>query len=345
MTLFILGLFKKVVLADGIAPLVSSIYDQAASGTTISFFPAWMAAVGFTLQIYFDFSGYTDMALGAARVFGIRLPPNFDSPLRASSIIEFWSRWHITLTRFLTAYIYNPLVLSLTRRRLARRRHTGGSNSVSRFVELLVFPTLLTMLISGAWHGAGFLFILWGAVHGVFIVVNHAWRQFGPRGNHVAYASISQPVGFALTAVCVAASMVIFRSTTMSTATELFQGMVGLHGVALPESLYDKLGPVTPLLQRAGITSGLSVNLPFTQMALWIVALGGIAFASPNTLQLLRVHEPALNWKADRSKSHESPYRVPAWQPSAVWAAAVSVVAALAILRLGGPSEFLYWQF
>ena len=122
LTLFAFGLFQKVFLADSIAPLVTPIYEQATSGTSIALLPAWIAAVGFTLQIYFDFSGYTDMALGIARLFGVRLPPNFNSPLRASSIIDFWLRWHMTLTRFLTAYIYNPLSLWLTRRRAASGR-------------------------------------------------------------------------------------------------------------------------------------------------------------------------------------------------------------------------------
>ncbi len=119
LTLLVFGLFKKVVLADNIAPLITPIYQHSAAGGQTPFLLAWLAAVGFTLQIYFDFSGYTDMALGLGRFFGIKLPPNFNSPLKASSIIDFWLRWHMTLTRFLTAYIYNPLVLSLTRRRAA----------------------------------------------------------------------------------------------------------------------------------------------------------------------------------------------------------------------------------
>ena len=120
LTLLLFGLFKKVVFADSIAQYVTPIYNHADAGGGTSFLLAWMAAIGFTLQIYFDFSGYTDMALGLARLFGIRLPQNFNSPLRASSIIDFWLRWHMTLTRFLTGYIYNPLLLWLTRRRLAR---------------------------------------------------------------------------------------------------------------------------------------------------------------------------------------------------------------------------------
>ena len=168
LTLLFFGLFKKVVLADHMATVVTPIYDQAVSGDKVSLLLAWTAAIGFTLQIYFDFSGYTDMALGAARFFGIRLPPNFNSPLKASSIIDFWLRWHMTLTRFLTAYIYNPLTLWLTRRRLAKGLpgFGGGNTTIGAFVYLLMFPLLLTMCVSGLWHGAGYGFIVWGFLHG-----------------------------------------------------------------------------------------------------------------------------------------------------------------------------------
>jgi alginate O-acetyltransferase complex protein AlgI len=342
LTLLIFGLCKKAFLADGIAPMVSQIFDQAAAGTTMSLLPAWMGAIGFTLQIYFDFSGYTDMALGSARIFGLRLPPNFDSPLRASSIIEFWSRWHMTLTRFLTAYIYNPLLLSLTRRRLAKGLSGYGARpSAGTFLELLAFPTLLTMLISGIWHGAGYLFILWGLLHGVYIVVNHAWRQVAGAlwGKRVGYVRLMQPLGIAVTVLCVVVSMVLFRSPTMGTATSLLQGMFGLHGVALPERIFSSLGPLARLAQRVGVTSGLGFDLAFVQLMVWIVLLAAIVFACPNTLRILSLYEPALGWK--------SPPRYPAvaWQPSLAWAVLISAVAVVTITRLGGPSEFLYWQF
>ncbi len=125
-SLFSFGLFKKVVLADPIATYVSPIYAATLAGGHPGLFASWMAALGFTLQVYFDFSGYTDMALGLAQFFGVRLPPNFNSPLQASNVVDFWLRWHMTLTRFLTAYIYNPLTLALTRRRAARGRPLLG---------------------------------------------------------------------------------------------------------------------------------------------------------------------------------------------------------------------------
>ena len=280
LTLLAFGLFKKVFLADNIALLVTPIYEQAKSGSHIALLPAWIAAVGFTLQIYFDFSGYTDMALGIARLFGVRLPPNFNSPLRASSIIDFWLRWHMTLTRFLTAYIYNPLTLWLTRRRAGRGLPGFAQRNMGprAFIEFLMFPILLTMLVSGIWHGAGYTFIVWGVLHGLFLVVNHAWRLVGPKlwRDKSRYARFMQPAGFIITFTCVTASMVIFRSANLKTAADLLQGLIGLHGL--------------------GLKSGIALK----KVALWIGAGAFIALACPNTLQILSRYEPALGWKPGR---------------------------------------------
>src|SRR5258708_5546095 len=257
LTLLLFGLFKKVVFADNIALFVTPIYEHSAAEGGTTFLRAWMAAIGFTLQVYFDFSGYSDMALGLARFFGIRLPQNFDSPLRASSIIDFWLRWHMTLTRFLTAYIYNPLTLWLTRRRLAKGlAGFGGRNTtVGAFAYLLMFPTLLTMFISGLWHGAGYGFVIWGLLHGVYLTINHAWRLVAPKlwPDRAGYARIMKPIGLVLTLVAVFASMVFFRSPTMSAAVDLVKGMIGLNGVSLPLSLYELLGPLAGWLRSMGV--------------------------------------------------------------------------------------------
>jgi alginate O-acetyltransferase complex protein AlgI len=324
LTLFGIGLFEKVFLADNLAQFVSPVYEQATSAASVALLPAWIAALGFTLQIYFDFCGYTDMALGIARLFGVRLPPNFNSPLRASSIIDFWLRWHMTLTRFLTAYIYNPLALWLTRRRAARtglalaRLNKGPGG----FVELLMFPTLLTMFISGMWHGAGYTFIVWGLLHGMYLTVNHAWRQLGPRlwRDKVRYERFMQPAGFLITFFSVVISMVIFRAATLTSAAHVLQGMLGLHGIGV----------------HSGV--GLKSVIP------WITACAMIALLCPNTLQILSRYEPALGWKQDPRRGPADRLRV-AWNPSLAWALAVSVVVTIGILNLGGHSEFLYWQF
>jgi alginate O-acetyltransferase complex protein AlgI len=350
LTLLSFGLFKKVVLADHIAAVVTPIYNQAASGAGVSLLLAWAAAIGFTLQIYFDFSGYTDMALGVARFFGVRLPQNFNSPLKASSIIDFWLRWHMTLTRFLTAYIYNPLTLSLTRRRLAKGRRglAGPSTTIGAFAYLLMFPLLLTMFLSGLWHGAGYGFVIWGLIHGFYLTINHAWRLIRPQlwPDRPSYERVMNPVGCLLTFIAVAVAMIFFRSPTITSAADLLKGLIGHNGVALPQAIYDHLGPLAGWLHRTGVASvapDLWSAKEFGAMVTWILVSMLIALAFPNTLQILARYEPALGVKPHTvdlaSKS------ISEWNASLPWAMGVSIVAAIAILSLSGPSEFLYWQF
>jgi alginate O-acetyltransferase complex protein AlgI len=348
LTLLSFGLFKKIVLADHIAPLVTPIYQQAASEGGTSFLMAWMAALGFTLQLYFDFSGYTDMALGLARFFGIRLPQNFNSPLRASSIIDFWLRWHMTLTRFLTAYIYNPLQLWLTRRRLAKglRGFSGPNTQLGAFLTLLMLPTILTMFVSGLWHGAGYGFIIWGLLHGLYLTINHGWRLVAARlwPNRESYVRVMKPVGWILTFISVTVSMVFFRSTTASSAVDIVKGLTGLHGVALPQALFDRSGQLGVALHRLGVTSVQSWTVhDFAQLAIWISVLMFIALVCPNTLEILSRYEPALGVKPQPTKLGIA--RVLEWNASLPWAIATAGIAAIAIVSIGGPSEFLYWQF
>jgi D-alanyl-lipoteichoic acid acyltransferase DltB (MBOAT superfamily) len=348
LSLFVFGLFKKVVLADGISEYVSPIYQLAGAGSEITFIPAWIAAVGFTLQIYFDFSGYSDMALGLARFFGVRLPANFDSPLKATNIIDFWLRWHMTLTRFLTAYLYNPLALWLTRRRMARGKPGLGSRapSLGAFFQVLAAPTLLTMFASGLWHGAGYLFILWGLLHGVYLSVNHAWRLFGPRiwVNKETYDRIMRPTGFVLTFLSVAVAMVLFRSANASAAKELLEGVVGLNGISLPQQILAQLGPLTGVVQSfVSASTNLSAQ-EFMSATAWLGVLLLIALLLPNTLQLMAHYEPALGVRSTPT-APPSLLRTLDWAPTVPWALAMSSLAVAAAMRLGGKSEFLYWQF
>jgi len=347
LTLLFSGLFKKVVFADHIALFVTPIYEHSAAGGGTSFLLAWMAAIGFTLQLYFDFSGYSDMALGLARFFGIRLPQNFDSPLRASSIIDFWLRWHMTLTRFLTAYIYNPLALWLTRRRLAKGQPGfGGRNTTAgAFVYLLMFPTIITMFVSGLWHGAGYGFIVWGLLHGFYLTINHGWRIVAARlwPDRPSYLRFMKPVGFVLTFVSVTTAMVFFRAPTMTSAVDLVKGIIGLNGIALPPALFDRLGPLAETLHGFGVVAESWSIQDFEKTAIWISILMFVALACPNTLQILARYEPALGVKSQSTKLAIG--RIVEWNASLPWAIAVSAVAAIAIVSIGGPSEFLYWQF
>jgi D-alanyl-lipoteichoic acid acyltransferase DltB (MBOAT superfamily) len=346
LTLFVIGLFKKVVLADGIAGYVTPVFAAAAAGETISLLPAWIAALGFTLQIYFDFSGYSDMALGLGRLFGVKLPVNFDSPLKATSIIDFWLRWHVTLTRFLTAYVYNPLVLWLTRRRLARQLPVlGGRNqSVGAFVQLLAAPTLLTMLLSGLWHGAGYFFLLWGLMHGVYLVINHAWRLTGPKLlRHEKYEQWMPSVGFVLTFLAVVIAMVVFRAPTLDAAVGVFEGMVGYNGLRLPSHVAERLAPLAAAVPSLVVAGG-ELERTLMPAVAWIGGLSLIALALPNSLQIMAHFEPATSYRA--RPSYLPLLRIESvWRPTLGWAAGVCALAVAVIMRLGGKSEFLYWQF
>jgi alginate O-acetyltransferase complex protein AlgI len=274
------------------------------------------------------------MALGLGRFFGIKLPPNFNSPLKASSIIDFWLNWHMTLTRFLTAYIYNPLVLWLTRRRIAKGRpgFSGRNPPLGAFVSLLMVPLITTMFIAGLWHGAGYGFIIFGLMHGVYFVINHGWRVYAAQRwrDRAAYTRVMKPVGWALTFVAVMTAMLFFRATTVRSAIDLVKGVFGLNGVALPHS-------------PAAIAATYGTDIKHA--AMWVAILLFIVLICPNTLQILAPYEPALGVKPASTAPIIGRLRIPAWGPSLPWAVAIAVVAAVAIFSIGGPSEFLYWQF
>jgi D-alanyl-lipoteichoic acid acyltransferase DltB (MBOAT superfamily) len=306
---------------------------------------SWLAAVGFTLQIYFDFSGYSDMACGAALFFGVRLPINFDSPLKATSIVDFWLRWHITLTRFLTAYVYNPMALALTRARAARRQpmlRARDSHPLA-FLHVLAFPTITTMLLSGIWHGAGYTFILWGLLHGVYLVVNHLWRQYGPRpANPTGQAGpVAQLAGFAVTFLAVVVAMVLFRAPDLAAAGNILGGMAGLNGIGLPGARFG-----------ASAMHLLDGSVPlhaFATAAATLLALLAIALLLPNSVQILSAYEPVLYTpKREATMPAVLPpalRRPLLWRPTVAWMVLFAAIAAVSMIRLTGMSEFLYWQF
>ncbi len=347
LTLFFLGLAKKLLLADPLSRMIAPLYSGAAANVPQSMTEAWIAALGFTLQIYFDFSGYTDMALGLARFFGIKLPVNFNSPLKATNIVDFWLRWHVSLTRFLTAYIYNPMTLTLTRRRMAKGKPIfGGRNTTfSAFVSLLAMPTILTMLVSGIWHGAGYTFILWGLLHGVFLTINHAWRLTRPRiwPDTKTYNRRAAPYGFLLTFLSVVFAMVLFRAPTAGSAWLLWKGMTGSYGMAVPAAVFSRIGSAGDWLMAIGIHPAWTSGALFMEATIRISVLLFIALVLPNTLEILAPFEPALGVKPARTQSRL--LRALAWKPSSAWAFGLACVTLAGILSLGELSEFLYWQF
>lgn len=228
--LFVLGLVKKVLLADELAPLVDQRFAAAAAGEALGAGDAWYAAGAYTLQLYFDFSAYSDMAIGLGLLFGFRLPLNFDNPYRALDIREFWRRWHITLSRFLRDYVYIPL---------------GGSCQPEPRVALAV---MVTMFLGGLWHGAGWTFVVWGLAHGAAIVASRGWHRTGAR--------LPAPLAWALTLAFVTAGWVLFRAEDFGVARAMFRAMAGAGGA--PTTLEDgdlALLAVGAVLALAGQTA------------------------------------------------------------------------------------------
>lgn len=227
LSLFSVGLFKKVAIADTFSAAASKGFDVVNS---LNLFAAWVTSLSFTMQLYFDFSGYTDMALGIALMFNIVLPRNFNSPYKALNIQDFWKRWHMTLSRFLKDYVYLPL---------------GGN----RKGNLLTYINLLTVFfIGGIWHGAGWTFIFWGCLNGAAIVIYKLWAKSGLKMNKV----LAWVITFNFTNIC----WVFFRAKSFTDAAKVLKGMVGLSGVVLPSILSDKLSA----LKQYGIEFGRMFN-------------------------------------------------------------------------------------
>ncbi|MGA3004286.1 MAG: MBOAT family O-acyltransferase [Acetobacteraceae bacterium] len=342
------GLCKKVILADGIANFVTPIFADAASGTPISFLVAWAGAVGFTLQMYFDFSGYSEMALGLARMVGIKLPMNFNSPLKALSVVDYWARWHITLTRFLTAGIYNPIAI-----RLARRRAAAGKpgNTWGAFCGVIALPTLVTMLLSGLWHGAGNQFLLFGLLHGVALVINHSWRLARPRfwPDTAHYQRRTRPIAWLLTFLLVTVALTWFHAASVAAGGNVVLGLAGLHGLVLPDRVATSVPGLAAALSRLGIRFTTDAMAGLGMLYGWIAVLLAIALLPPNTLEMLRAWQPAVTMPAVTPLG-----RLDLWRGLAsrlqfaltpLWAVATAVILTLGVLGVNRVSEFLYWQF
>ena len=324
LTMFAIGLCKKVVLADGVAAYATPVFDAAARGATLTLLEAWGGALAYTFQLYFDFSGYSDMAIGLSCLFGVKLPLNFNSPYKAVNIIDFWRRWHMTLSRFLRDYLYFSLG--------GNRKGPGR-----RYVNLLI-----TMLLGGLWHGAGWTFVCWGGLHGMFLVVNHLWHRVRDAIGYPAGdpSRAGRVIGMTITFIAVVLAWVFFRANDLDTALRIVGAMIGLNGIELP----NDLRPFFPsLLMQALAEIGIGFgNLPtipdFGTLVAWIVTLWAMVWLAPNSQQILAAQRPALEQIAYAGALR--------WRPNAAWLACVTIGLLYAVIELGGKvSEFLYFQF
>ncbi len=322
LVIFGIGLAKKTIFADTAALYASPVFDAAAAGSVPGMLAAWGAALAYTLQIYFDFSGYSDMAIGLARMFGVLLPLNFHSPLRAGSISGLWRQWHMTLGQFVRVYILQPIATPLARWS-ARRGHDRVTGH--RYAVLL--PTFVAMLVIGIWHGAGWNFVIFGALHGAYMVINEAWtfrrrqRKRPPLPVWLT-APVDRGGGHVLTLLAFVVASVPFRAVDEATTARMWTGMLGGGGAALPEAW--------PL----GVAGLLT-----------ILAAGYLmVYLMPNTQQMMRNIYPALDWDQWDGVT-EAPVRL-VWAPTWPWMLAAGAVLCLGIVFiLRGSSEFIYFNF
>lgn len=297
LTLFAMGLAKKVLIADNLAPIANDVFSRADS---LTFLEAWIGAISYTFQLYFDFSGYSEMAIGLGLMFNLKLPINFNSPYQAHSIIDFWRRWHMTLGAWVKDYLYIPM---------------GGN----RHGEVKKMRNLFTsMLIIGLWHGAGWTFIIWGGLHGLFLIINHQWRRLK--------VNLPTAICWPLTFLCVVVCWVFFRADNIGSATAVLTAMTDIHTICLPNGgFYEKnlafLSQYGVQFIQWTLPGSLFSHLTLLSILTFILAL------FPHPQALLR-------------SLHNRPRRLEAL------ASVLGFLFALTLLAMGHiESEFLYFQF
>jgi alginate O-acetyltransferase complex protein AlgI len=296
LTIFMIGLFKKLMIADNISGHADAVFAAAQAGKAVSALDGWIGALAYTFQLYFDFSGYCDMAIGLSLLFGIRLPANFNSPYKARNIADFWRRWHMTLSRFLRDYLYIPL---------------GGNRhgTPRRLVNLMV-----TMLLGGLWHGAGWTFVVWGGLHGLYLCIHQAWLALRP--NAMPAGRLGRIASTALTFAAVVVAWVYFRAPDIATANALVLAMCGASG------LVEGAPNWIAMLQLAGLTA--------------------VVLTSPNTQEIMARARPVVD-QVSRRRSWWT------WRPSLPFALATGGLGGAtvmgAIINHVTLRPFLYFQF
>ncbi|XHS77522.1 MBOAT family O-acyltransferase [Burkholderiaceae bacterium UC74_6] len=312
--LLLIGLAKKILLADGIQPFVAPVFDH---GLALGGVEAWCGVLAYALQLYFDFSGYSDMAIGLAWMFNVNLPLNFNSPYKATSIVDFWRRWHMTLSRFLRDYLY--IALGGNRRGFFRR-----------YLNLF-----LTMVLGGLWHGAGWTFVIWGALHGAYLIVNHAWAALCRKLALPSFGAAGRVLSVLLTFACVCLAWVFFRAKDLDSALVIVHAMSGSQGWALPIEWRASLLESWPSL-AAAFDFKATAALAGTRQLGWIAVLLSMAWFLPNSQQIMASVRASGPWRAGIRNGA-------AWT---VLGAGLTLILLLAVLnRSLGVSEFIYFNF
>lgn len=323
LALFAIGLFKKTVIADTLALYASPAFEAARGGGPLGFLDTWLSAFAYTGQVYFDFSGYSDMAIGTARMFGLILPLNFHSPLRSQSVVEIWRRWHVTLGRWIQAYVFQPISIPL-----ARRAAMGGYGKWGTHALSVVAPTMISMLIVGVWHGAGWPFVVFGLMQGTYMSVNETWTAIrrkarkgrkGPRAFwKVALSRFATTLAFVL-------SIIPFGQPTLAAANRMFAAMIGAGDGVLVASSEWPLGTGAAFL---------IVGLIYASL-----------FVVPNSNQIMDRFEPVLEWSKRWRKLDPAGDRL-VWKMTPGWAILTGLTLFLGFaFIMRGTAKFIYFNF
>jgi alginate O-acetyltransferase complex protein AlgI len=322
LTIIIIGLFKKVVMADSLADIANPIFDAASQGESINTIDAWIGTLGFSFQIYFDFSGYSDIAIGSARLFGIKLPENFRSPYKSRSAIEIWTRWHITLSRFLKDYLYISL---------------GGNRNgkFSRYRNLV-----LTMLLGGLWHGAAWTYVMWGGLHGLFLCINHIWRAVQKKMGIVNLSHNPLVSTFYLLLTFLAWSLAtnVFRADDLESAISISKPAFAVFTMAPDLILTHALTESLP--RQLMLLAGLEAST-YGAAYLMIGIAAVICFLLPSTQEFMHRYDPVL--PSPGSEICTSVWI--SWRPSIAFACGFGAIFSLSLLKLSSITEFFYFQF
>ncbi len=326
LAIFAIGLFKKTVIADTLSAYSVPLFTDVPS-QHYDFALGWTAAITYMLRLYMDFSGYSDMAIGAARMFGVKLPLNFHSPLRAPSIIDYWRRWHMSLQRFLLAYVYEPIALPMNRWVAAR-----GLSGWSAFAAGVAVPTFLTFVISGIWHGAGWTFVAFGVMHAVYVLINEIWRERRKRINRVRRKAKLPPrvigrweiAGYhLLTLFALGFTNVMFYAQSIGDAWIISKGMLGLSGGIASVTEHDALPP---------------------ELAAMLVATALVVALFPNAQQIMAKFRPAVNAAEWSGVNH--PLLTWRWRPTLPGVAFTGLALFFGIMFIQrGQAVFLYFNF
>ncbi len=316
LTIFIFGLAKKILIADSLGPHVDTLYAAAASGEPMTAFAAWAGSIAFIMQVYFDFSGYSDMAVGLGLLFNYRLPINFAAPLRATSISDLWRRWHITLARLCRDLIYVPLA------------RDGGPLQRR-------FGLWFTMVAIGFWHGAGWTFVLWGASQGVLLLIDQEWRQWRGPGRP---GPIGRLIGWFLTFGSFAAFAILFRAPNLATAGTMFSALLGFGHAPLADRHFE----MDDWMIRHGYVSDIFVRTwlggTWSMVAtIWTLAVLLVVLIVPDTMEITGYRE------GDARSDWRRP--LPTWQPSLASLAVAAALFAVVFAKIGQVNEFVYFQF